>query len=239
MKSFERKHMSIIGCGRMGQVYAGLFADDFNLNIVSSRDIRPFAKSIGASQARDLAVVSESDYIVPTVPLRVLDEVVGSLSPYTRPETVIFDTTSVKVRALEILSSLSCQFFSTHMLSPQRFVVCGDSDPVIEDVLRRKGVEVIRMSAEEHDRRNAVMGVAQFLGLALGRQLGPEDQDILRGSKSGQILLALVEHVGSNVPTTYQETQIDNTYTMPRREELINTLQKYGSELAAGNFPFE
>lgn len=115
--------------------------------------------------------------------------------------------------------------------------ICGQSDPNIERVLQKQGIAAVRMSSEEHDRQNAIVGMAQFIGLALGRKLSDEDRTILQATKSGQLLLSLVDHIASNVPTTYGETQLDNEFTTKQRARLIEMLQNYDQALVLGEFP--
>lgn len=230
--------MAIIGFGRMGSVYTELFAADFDVSVVSSRDVAAEAAALGARQATDFAeTVTRADYIVPTVPLAALSEVVGRIAPHVRPETVVFDATSVKVKALAILGSLGCRSFGTHVLSKAKMAICGPSDALVESVLRHRGITIEHMSAEEHDRRNAIIGIAQFIGIALGNECTASDRRILAESTSGQILLALMRHVATNVATTYSETQIDNQFTREQRVRLIEALRDYDQGLTAARFP--
>ncbi len=185
MHSPERPPMTIIGFGRMGQAYAELFTPDFDVSVVSSRNLHTEVSDVGARQVDFEEAVVGADYVVPAVPLGALGEVVDKISPLVHPETVVFDTTSVKVKALRTLGGLSCRYFSTHLLSKTEMAICGGTDQLVEEALLRQGVDILHMTPEEHDEANAVMGMAQLIGLALGNELSQEDRTALGRSKSG------------------------------------------------------
>ena len=106
------------------------------------------------------------------------------------------------------------------------------------EFFHRRGISINCMSPEEHDRINAVIGLGHFVGLSLGQFLRDDEKDILAGIGSGSKVMALVNYLVGNRPTTWRETQIDNQYSKERRAELIKALIQYHDSLSNGEYPF-
>jgi len=103
----------------------------------------------------------------------------------------------------------------------------------------KRKIALRMVSAEEHDRRNAVIGVGHFVGLILAEVLTDEEKEVLGGVRSGSWLVGLMKHLQANSYTTWRETQLDNPFTGEQRKRLIEAFQKYDGVLGAGTFPFD
>ena len=231
--------MAIIGYGTMGREYARLFAKDFDVWAVSSRDVSETAKRDGAKGTLDLGpAVARSKYVAITVPLARIPQVVQRLNAHVDSSALAFDACSAKAPAMKELESLKCSYFGTHLLGEGRIAVCGVPNRVVMASMKRSGLQIERMSPEEHDRRNAVVGMAQFISLTLANYLSARDRGILQGSRLGSALLSSVDHMVSNAPSTYRETQIDNPFTRAQRVRLLSALSSYHKHLNRGEFMF-
>ena len=187
--------MAIIGYGTMGREYARLFAKDFEVWAVSSRDVSEIAKRDGAKGTLDLGpAVGRSKYVAITVPLTGIAQVVKRLNAHVDSSAVAFDACSAKVPAMKELKNLKCSYFGTHLLGDRRIAVCGVPNRIVMASLERSGLQIERMSPEEHDRRNDVVGMAQFISLTLANYLSARDREILQGSRLSSLLLSSIDH---------------------------------------------
>jgi prephenate dehydrogenase len=100
----ERPNMTIIGFGRMGKRFTEIFADSFDVQVVSSRDIVADVERLGAKYARDFGkAIRSSDYIFIAVPIYALDSIVDRLNEYVRPNTWVFDIELIETFRLPLL----------------------------------------------------------------------------------------------------------------------------------------
>ena len=55
---------------------------------------------------------------------------------------------------------------------------------------------------------------------------------------AGSNLVKLIDHLRSNAPATYWESQICNPYTSEQRNRLVSAFAEYSDRLSDGDFPF-
>lgn len=233
------KHMTVIGFGIMGKEYARLFAQDFQVGVISSRDVSSEIQQVGAHHLHDFErAIAASAYVAITAPLESLAEIVERINGCVSPQTVVFDACSAKVPAMKILRRLTCRYFGAHILSKDTVAVFGEIAPEIATCFRKRDITVKHMTPEEHDRRNAVVGMAHFVALATDDTLTSDDKADLSESGAGRKLLSLIEHVTSNAPSTYRETQMDNPFMKANRVRLLDAFRRYHEELDRGEFIF-
>jgi prephenate dehydrogenase len=230
----ERPTLTIIGFGRMGKKFTEVFAEGFDVQVVSSRDVKTEVERLGAKYVEDFGgAIRSSDYIFIAVPIYALDSVVHHINQYVRPDTVAFDMCSARMVAAKKLQQLRCKHFGIHGGG-----VFGEPDPVILNYLRTRGYTFQAMSAQEHDEANAVVGLAHFIGMVLDSHLEHKDKQEFTQSPAASYLLRLIEHLRRNSPATYWETQICNPFTKDKRKELITAFIEYDKCLSEGEFPF-
>jgi len=230
--------MLILGFGRMGRRFTKLFAEDFDVQVASSRDVSDEVRALGARPCQDVAAaVAASAYVFLAVPLAVLPEAIEQIRPHLKPSTTVLECCSARVAAERIVSTLPCNHVGLHDVHPPRYACFGTPDPVLRAFFEQRGIPLEPMTAEDHDRHNAVTGLSQFLGLVLDRHLSPGDREILSKSRTGSPLLEIVRHMSGNAAATYLETQMDNPFTDVRRAEFIRALEEVHRDLEQGRFP--
>lgn len=226
--------MTIIGFGRMGHFYTKVFAEGFDVQVVSSREVKSEVESLGGSYVSNTdEAVGTSDYIFVCVPVDTLDSVIDHINSYARPNAVVIDTCSARVAAEEKLSQLKCRHFGIHASA-----VVGPTDPVIIDYLEEQGYKLQAVSASEHDRQNATVGLVHFIIMAFDSYLQDKDRRELMSGTVGPLFLKIVDHIRSNSQATYRETQLLNPFMKERRKEFLRALLKNDQKLEQGEFPF-
>ena len=75
--------------------------------------------------------------------------------------------------------------------------------------------------------------------MALDLNLTEEERDKLSRAGSGRCLLNLIEHLKTNSPSTYKETQLLDPGMSVRRKEVIEWLKNMDKELSRGEFRFK
>lgn len=235
----SKKKMIIIGLGRMGIRAANLFNEGFEVEIISNRDIQSDIKGIQAQQSKDIIQsISCADYIFLAVPVWVVKEWVSRINQYTRKDCMIIDCCTARLAAEKELSLIDRKRFSFPELGGEKIPVIGEVDTVISEYLRKRGIQLYPITSEEYDT-NILAGIAHFIGMALDLHF---NQDILSHQKeSGAIscIAGLIQHLKSNSPSTYKETQLLNPFMSPARKNVIKALQHFDKELDAGEFKFE
>jgi prephenate dehydrogenase len=232
--------MTIIGYGPMGRRFTNLFAQDFDVRVSSSRDVKKEVSNTGATIAIDrCSAISSSDYIFLAIPLSELQDLIVEVNEFANDNAVVIDCCSARVPAEQMLSDLNCQHFGIHDIKTGEFSITGSINAEMTEFFARHNIRITFVSPEEHDRHNAVIGLGHFLGLALSKLLNANQRDILSGMGSGSKLMALVRHLERNSPTTWRETQINNQFTKDIRASFLVALTQYHDSLSNGEYPFE
>ncbi len=179
------KIFSVIGCGEFGSFAAQHLAPDNaevlvfdkNPNLLPPRN----AKKAG------FVTVAGADVIIVAVPYDAYESVVPALAKQTHPESLIVDVCSVKMKPTALFKKHGLldrdNVLMTHPLfGPQstakgidgknlNLVVTQQSGILAKQLLAtwsQKGINLIQMSAEEHDREIAkVHALTFFVGRAL------------------------------------------------------------------------
>lgn len=186
----KRKKAGIVGFGRFGKVLARLLGDDFAITVFDRSEIHPgqeLAKKIKI--AKNTSEIYENEVIFYCVPIRSFEEVIKTHKKYFRDHHLLIDVLSVKLHPGRILnkylSGLKTQALLTHpMFGPDSSRQGFTGLPIVLDkftsnkknynfwrkFFTKKGLHVIEMSADEHDRLAAnSQGVTHFLGRLLER----------------------------------------------------------------------
>ncbi len=217
--------MCIIGFGRMGKAALRVFSPGFETKVVSRKNAQ---KDIEKPLA-------EADYIFLTVPIEGLDHWIPKINELARPECVVMDCCTVRQAANEKLSRLERQHFGLPEIGGQELPVDGEPDPVIRDYLEEQGCKLYPIETEQRP----VAGIAHFIGMALDLNLTQEERVRLSKGGAGKCLLKLIEHLKTNSPSTYKETQLLEPGMPARRKEVIEWLKALDGELDRALFRFE
>ncbi len=216
------KTVAIVGFGRFGKVLYRLLKDDFKVIIYDHKNEKE---------------VYQTDVIFYAVPISTFESVIKSHKKYFKDNHLLIDVLSVKMHPKKIfnkyLKGLKTQALLTHpMFGPDSSKNGFSGLPIIldkyktddknfsfwKDFFTKKGLKVIEMSAQEHDRLAAnSQGVTHFIGRLLEKfNFVPTEIDSL-GSKK------LQEVMGQTCNDTWQlfnDLQNFNPYTKKMRLRL-------------------
>jgi len=232
--------MTIVGFGAMGNRFARLFSSEMDVRVSSSRNVANEVADCGASFVSDRgSALASSDYIFLAVPLQALPGLIEEVNAVSKKSVVVIDCCSARVAADQAFCRLHRRHFGVHDVAKGEYCITGDINPEMTGFFHRQGIKIHCMPAEQHDRRNAVIGIGHFIGLSLGRFLAEDEKAVLSGMGSGSKVMALVNHFAGTSPATWRETQIDNPFTGQERERFIKALIQYHDALSRGEYPFE
>lgn len=180
------KTVSIVGFGRFGRVLYRLLKDDFIITLYNRTSIKDELNS-NLKIARDIKNIYESEYIFYAVPISAFEQVIASHKKYFRDSHVLIDVLSVKEYPAAVLKkylqNVKTQAILTHpMFGPDsskngfkglpmimnQFTANNDHYAFWKDFFINKNLNVIELSAQEHDKLAAnSQGVTHFIGRLL------------------------------------------------------------------------
>ncbi len=230
----SKSKLMVVGYGRMGRKFAKVFTRGFDVHVYSLRDVGDDIAKSGCTPVTDFdSCAASSDYVFLAVPVFALEGYVQRLNRCIGRDACVFDMCSARISAEYKMRNLKCRWFGVHAGG-----CFGDPDPRILEFIAGRGVRFQRMSAEEHDRRNSLIAMAHFLGMALDDMMNEEDREAFEASPAARNLLALVDHLKDNAPATYWESQMCNPFTGSSRHRLIDFMIDCSDRLDRGEFPF-
>jgi prephenate dehydrogenase len=228
------KTIGIIGgAGKMGRWLTGLLLEDgFRLVIADAdeKNLKEAGNQSGVTVARDnLEALSESDYILLSVPIESFEDVVREIGPRVRSEQVVIDITSTKVQPVAIMHRhvKSGLVLGAHPLFgpgaasiTNKNVVLTPTDDgekeladKIDRYLEKRGARVSLMTPAEHDdTMSLVLGLSHFIALVTADTLlssGDIKPMATSGSSTYKVLLTLIESVLSEDPELYASLQMN------------------------------
>ena len=174
-----QKKVSIIGFGRFGKVLYKLLKDDFDIILYDKKPIK--------SGVKNLKQVYESNVVFYAIPIEDFEGIITSHKKYFRSEHLLIDVLSVKMHPKKVfekyLAGTGAKALLTHpMFGPDSVKDSFKNLPLIIDkfttdkirynfwknYFKKKGLKIIEMSAEQHDKFAAKsQGLTHFIGRLL------------------------------------------------------------------------
>jgi len=246
--SEQRKIAIIGGSGKMGRWFANFLLKEGREVIITGRNEKKLLEAkrqLGVEVATNVEAVKNADVILLSVPIDNFAEVVEQVCPYTRPEQVIIDITSIKVFPVETMHKhiKTGLVLGTHpvfgsgarSLANQNFVLTPTDErertlaQKVREYLETRGARVTLMSPLEHDEMmTVILGLSHFIAIVSADALLSFDK-LERMKTIGGItykaLLTLAESVLSEDPELYASLQM-NLPNMTEIEELFQRIGK-------------
>ena len=241
------KVVSIYGYGRFGKFWANLLSRSFKVKVFSRRGLEPQEVTPGV-KCCSMEELFDCDALFYCVAISALKTVLTESAPYCRPNTIFFDTCSVKMEPsrwmLEFLPEGS-KIIATHpMFGPDSYqqttrhlpmVMCDVSAGIEQfdcwaDYFATLSLQVVRMTPEEHDRLTAYsQGITHYIGRILGDlQLQPSTIDT-HGYKQ---LLKIIEQTCNDSPQLFLDLQNYNPFAEQMLIDLNHSIEKIGRALS-------
>jgi prephenate dehydrogenase len=227
---------AIIGFGRFGRLLARILREEFPVLVHDREPDQVAAREIGASVV-SLAEACAADALFFCVPISQFESALREARPYLRPGALVLDTCSVKLHPIAVMRRElppEVEALGTHPLfGPDsakdglhglRIVFCPlrASEATIafwRAFWERRGVRVIEMSPDDHDRQAAYsQGITHFVGRVLGELPLPSGEITTKGFEA---IRGVIEQTTHDTWQLFHDLQHYNPYTPQMREDLI------------------
>lgn len=238
--------VGVYGLGRFGSFWATVLSTEFTVLGYSRSQDRVVPD--GVLKATEDEVLG-CDAVFLAVAISSMEEVVSRIAPLLHPDSLIFDTCSVKVHPIAVMQRYlpeSVEIVGTHpMFGPDSgkggvtglpIVYCPvrvseERDRFWRDAFGSLGLSVKDLTPEAHDREAAyTQGVTHFIGRVLqDLSLKPSTISTIGYAK----LLEIIEQTCNDPWQLFVDLQHYNPYTASMRVELYTSLTKIKSKLEA------
>jgi prephenate dehydrogenase len=239
--------VALVGYGRFGRALGSLL----EAAGIGYRAMDPVADIPEAHRAGSLPeLLSGAELIVVAVPVPRMRELLEAMRPHLRPEQLVMDVGSVKVKPVQAMNEVlgtRVPWVGTHPLfgplslamaeRPMRVVVCPN--PLHPDAARRArefferlGCEVIEQTPEGHDRVMAHTHALTFF-VAKGMVDAGSGVDVPFAPASFKALSRTIELVRSDAGHLFTAIQHENPFAGEARGHLLQALELIHRELEA------
>lgn len=235
----------VIGYGSFGKLLAEVLAKHGEVMVYSRNEKeKPAWDNVSFASFEDTA---KADIVILAIGLESLDNVSKRLAGLVHKKTVVVDVCSVKQKPIEILTKNlagKCRILPTHPLfgpytvkdgsfADKKMVLCPfdfkGRDKIMDFLKNKLELDVIEMSAEDHDREMAwVHGLTFFVGRGL-MKLNPPKGGLTTGYY--QKLLDLVELESTHSIELFNTVQRGNPFASEIRQRLIKELEEIDREI--------
>lgn len=242
----KKQVVSIYGLGRFGKLWADILSNDHHVKVYSRRGLKPDEISKN-QEIVEYENLFDCDAMFFCVAISSFKEVLKSAKNLFKPNTIYFDTCSVKVYPaqwmLEYLPENS-NIIATHpMFGPDSYYQSEKTLPMVMCNVRAKHqlfqdwisyfntkkMHVELMTLDEHDQ---MVAYSQGITHYIGRVLADLNLQTTRINTLGyQKLLEIIEQTCNDTWQLFVDLQQNNPYTKQMREELHDSLEKIYDKL--------
>ena len=239
--------IGIIGFGRFGALTARYLAEDCTVLVYSSSQAAETIETVGAAKA-SLDEVCAQPFLILCVPISAMRETLRTIANRITPETVVIDVCSVKEYPINWMREILPQEIAilgthpmfgpdsaAHSLQNQKIVLCNVTTDAsiyekIQGYLIAKGLDVIEVSPQEHDRQIAIsLSLTHFIGRTLA-EFGAEPLRI--DTEGYQRLTHTLEVVEHDTWQLFKDMHRFNPYAQKTRENFISAMMRIDDKLS-------
>jgi len=244
VRDCSARTIGIIGFGSFGRFIAGHLGTRFDVRVWDRRELEAEATDRGVRWA-SLDACARCDVLIPAVPVQELDSLLVHAVPHLGERSLVVDVASVKVKPHRILERrlpAGVEFIGTHpMFGPQsgsegieglKVVLCLPGRPVdprrvagLRGFLTADlGLEVLEMSAEEHDAEMAyIQGLTHWMAKAL-REIHVPDPAL--GTVAYRHMMKIEENLRHDSDGLFLTIARENPFAADARRELSERLRE-------------
>ena len=241
-----KPRLGLVGFGAFGRLTARHLSPWFDIHAHDP------AATDGDDHATltDLATAAACPTIILAVPVEALAATLTEIRPHLRPEALVIDVGSVKVKPARLMAELlppGVRIVGTHPLfGPQsgkagiaglRLAVCAvrgnrDARRVAAFCRRALALKVFQVSPEDHDREAAVVqGLTHLIARLL---LAMEPLPTRMTTASFDRLMQAVDMVRHDSPAVFRAIERDNPFAAEVRDRFFALADAARGELDAG-----
>jgi len=232
--------LGIIGFGQFGQFMAKHLQPHFDVFVYDIQDFQKEAENLSVKFV-NLEQVASKEIVIIAIPVQFQEELLKEIKVYVKPNALVFDVSSVKVKPVELMQKYlppSVEIIGTHpIFGPQsgkngieglKMVVCPvrtkhqqKIQSFLEDKLKLK---VITCTPDEHDQQMAyVMSLTHLIGRAFNSLNIP---DLDQKTQSYQYLLNIKENLKYDSLDLFLTIQKENPYGKKIVKEFVNKIKE-------------
>ena len=241
MEKYKPKSISIIGYGRFGRTLSRLLDSDFDITIYDAEGISP--KEVATQKvviAGNLREAAQSEVLFFCVPIEQIAYLVQQIRPFLTDQLIV-DVCSVKkypknlyrkmILGSEVLLShpmfgpdSSKQGFENLPMVLDRNGIAAEWYDFWQKYFSRKGLKIIEMSAEQHDK---IVAQSQAMTHMVGRVLndfGFKPNNI--NTQGDKKILEVVEQTCNDSIDLFYSMQNRNPYCRTSRKKLQKSIDR-------------
>lgn len=240
--------VSIIGFGRFGQVLHRLLKDDFSVTLFQRHPIHPSLLSENTQVAASIQQAYLSDVVFFAIPIESFERVIKDHKKFFRNDQLLIDVLSIKTLPSQIftreLAGTKTRALLTHpMFGPDsicngftglpivinRFNTTNQEFVFWKRFFLDKGLKVIEMSPEEHDKTVAhTQALTHFIGRLLD-QMNVKSTSI--DTPTFKKLLEVRETICKDTSQLFRNIQVLNPQSSKMRKKLKIKFNQLFNEL--------
>ena len=241
-----KPRLGLIGFGAFGRLTARHLAPWFE---VIAHDPAT-TDGEGVATLADLTTATACPTVILAVPVGTLEETLRAITPHLRPDALVIDVGSVKVKPARLMADIlpdTVRIVGTHPLfGPQsardgiaglRIAVCevrggNDARRVAAFCRRALKLRVFEVTPEEHDREAAtVQGLTHLIARVL---LKMEPLPTRMTTASFERLMQAVDMVRHDSPAVFRAIERDNPYAAEVRERFFDLAETAREQVDEG-----
>ncbi len=239
----QKPKVAIIGFGRFGKLMAEILIPFVDVFVISRHKIKD--KKYKQIEYSDLKNI---DWIILTVPISIIAEILNKIKPFVKKGTIIMDTASVKTFPCQWMEDAfkgeEVELLGSHpMFGPDsakrglkglQIVFCPlnikkKNLEIIKNIFLKLKLEILITSPREHDEESAIsLALVHFIGRGLERA---RIKDLKISTLGFKRLLQLKENVTNDSEKLFRDMHIFNPYAEKYREIFLNSLQEINLKL--------
>lgn len=236
--------MAIIGFGEFGKLMTRYLSQRVEVLVYDRHGQTSEIIKLGGQPA-ELVQCAAADVVILAVTLDKLEPVLLQIKDLLRPNTLVADVTSVKVKPAKMMQQIlpnNVQILATHplfgpisaanSLNNQKIIldpIRVNDLPAIEKFLSDMGLEIVYMTCDEHDREMAwVHALTFFVGRGL-LNMNPPTSPLTTHYYNELLDVVGVERTHSI--ELFNTIQRGNPYAKQMRQQFMNSLKSLEKEI--------
>ncbi len=235
-------NIGVIGFGRLGALLTGYLSQDFHVHVYEPRGAQAAAIQAAGATPVDFATAAAQDMVLPLVPISHFEQVVQDLLPHLKPDALVVDCCSVKLKPVEAMLRHfpeGISILATHpMFGPDsaadtlfgaKLVVCpvriaSERYRPIKTYLQKHGMKLIETTPEVHDQEiSRSLFLTHFIGRTL---LELEASPLNIDTKGYRRLMKILLTVENDSWQLFEDMYHHNPFAEAARAEFSSALAR-------------
>ncbi|HII14885.1 MAG TPA: prephenate dehydrogenase/arogenate dehydrogenase family protein [Nanoarchaeota archaeon] len=227
------------GKGQMGKMFAEAFKKKGCEVILTGR------------RGNNIDAAKKADIIIVSVPIRETVKVIEEIASHIKEDALLTDFTSIKVKPMDAMKTAKCGILGGHPLfdstvgfKSQNFILCplkeNNNSKWYRLFLKSLGLNIIELSAEEHDKNMAVIqGLTHISNISLGYALKKLGYNLDMGEKLSSPVYLLRLYTAGRIlaqdEKLYSDIEMENPYSKETAKAYLEAVKEIESAVEKGS----